>query len=74
MVPRVGIAVSGARTAVQRNRARRVMRAAVAPVLPETYAIDMVLTVVAGDAMSVDHVSGDVRRVLEEVGTLLKRP
>jgi hypothetical protein len=50
------------------------MRAAVAPVLPETYAIDMVLTVVAGDPMSVDHVSGDVRRVLEEVGTLLKRP
>ena len=44
---RAGLAVFGARTAVERNRARRVMRAALAPMASEIGGLDAVVSVPA---------------------------
>jgi len=70
-VSRVAFAVPGARSAVTRNRARRRLRAAIAPVLVEHPGLDMVVSLPGRAAeMPFESLRGSLAAAL----TTLSRP
>lgn len=68
---RVGLAVPGARTAVERNRTRRLLRAAVDPLVGALPSVDVVVTAPARAAIAgLPALSADVARAVRAAARL----